>query len=102
MVNLCFAYFPGYDSHPLSPHHLAVLFLMRSLSLSHTHRLSRQCGVCKVKLGLHGFNCHCGGDFCGLHRYSNEHGCTFDFQAAKQDQLSKANPVVASSSVARI
>lgn len=54
----------------------------------------KRCGVCKKKLGLTGFPCHCGSMFCPLHRYADQHGCTFDYAKAGKDQLRKDNPVV--------
>merc|ERR1711976_705687 len=37
-----------------------------------------RCHTCKKKVGLTGFQCRCGGLYCGLHRYSDKHDCTFD------------------------
>lgn len=54
----------------------------------------KRCGVCKKKLGLTGFPCHCGLMFCPIHRYADQHGCTFDYATAGKDQLRKDNPVV--------
>jgi len=54
----------------------------------------KRCGVCKKKLGLTGFPCHCGLMFCPIHRYADQHSCTFDYAKAGKDQLRKDNPVV--------
>lgn len=54
----------------------------------------KRCGVCKKKIGLTGFECRCGLMFCPLHRYADQHGCTFDYAKAGKDQLRKDNPVV--------
>ena len=53
-----------------------------------------KCGVCKKKLGLTGFECRCGKQFCALHRYTDKHECSFDWETLGKDQLRKANPVV--------
>jgi len=53
-----------------------------------------KCGVCKKKLGLTGFECRCGKQFCAIHRYTDKHECSFDWETLGKDQLRKANPVV--------
>jgi len=53
-----------------------------------------KCGVCKKKLGLTGFECRCGKQFCAIHRYTDKHDCSFDWETLGKDQLRKANPVV--------
>ncbi|RLN22891.1 zinc finger A20 and AN1 domain-containing stress-associated protein 2-like [Panicum miliaceum] len=47
-----------------------------------------------AKLGLMGFECRCGGVFCGAHRYSDRHGCGYDYRGAGRDAIAHANPVV--------
>lgn len=54
----------------------------------------RKCGVCKKKIGLTGFKCRCGGMFCPLHRYEDQHNCQFDYATSGREQLRKDNPVV--------
>ncbi|XP_051118570.1 zinc finger A20 and AN1 domain-containing stress-associated protein 8-like [Andrographis paniculata] len=53
-----------------------------------------RCSTCKKRVGLTGFTCRCGNLFCGAHRYSDKHGCQFDYRSAAQDAIAKANPVV--------
>jgi len=53
-------------------------------------------------LSLLGFECRCGGLFCGLHRYSDKHNCTFDYKADGREQLTKANPVVVGEKIKKI
>lgn len=53
-----------------------------------------RCNACKKRLGLTGFNCRCGSMFCAAHRYSDKHGCSFDYKMAGRDAIAKANPVV--------
>jgi hypothetical protein len=61
-----------------------------------------RCLTCKKKTGLTGFECRCGGLFCGIHRYSDKHECNFDYKALGADQISKANPLVVASKVNKI
>ena len=46
-----------------------------------------RCGACRKKVGLTGFDCKCGGLFCGLHRMASGHNCTFDHAAASKELL---------------
>ena len=49
-----------------------------------------RCGKCNKKLGvLGGWDCRCGGKFCSFHRYSDTHGCDFDYKAENKDKLGK-------------
>lgn len=65
------------------------------------HKKNR-CTVCKKKLGLTGFDCRCGGQFCSIHRYSDKHDCTFDYKALGEKEISGNNPVVRAQKVAKI
>jgi predicted nucleic acid binding AN1-type Zn finger protein len=49
-----------------------------------------------------GFDCRCGGQFCSLHRYANEHHCTFDYKEHGQNEIRKNMPVVQAERVRRI
>merc|ERR1711913_120325 len=53
-----------------------------------------RCLNCKKKLGLTGFSCRCGGLFCSLHRYSDEHACDFDYKKLGAEEIKKSNPVI--------
>lgn len=57
---------------------------------------SNRCEVasCRKKVGLTGFTCRCGGLFCGTHRYSDLHQCTFDYKALGAEEIRRNNPVV--------
>jgi len=61
-----------------------------------------RCHTCKKKVGLTGFECRCGGLYCGLHRYSDKHECTFDYKELAQQQIRKANPVVVGEKINKI
>ncbi len=52
---------------------------------------------CKCKLKLTDYACRCGKYFCGEHRLSEYHGCTFDYKAFNKEYLLKtlSTPIVA-------
>ncbi|KAF7254971.1 hypothetical protein EG68_08642 [Paragonimus skrjabini miyazakii] len=53
-----------------------------------------RCYECHKRVGLTGFQCRCGFLFCGYHRYTDRHNCTFDYQEQAQQDIRKANPTV--------
>ncbi|OEL17294.1 hypothetical protein BAE44_0021691 [Dichanthelium oligosanthes] len=53
-----------------------------------------RCAACYKKVGLLGFVCRCTKTFCGIHRYAEEHGCSFDFRGAGRDAIARNNPLV--------
>lgn len=53
-----------------------------------TKEKKKRCGCCKKKLGLITFPCKCGGEFCSLHRSSEDHTCSFDYHADAKKALS--------------
>ncbi|VEL09773.1 unnamed protein product [Protopolystoma xenopodis] len=55
---------------------------------------TNRCVRCKKRVGLTGFTCRCDGLFCSLHRYSDQHDCTFDYRALGRAELSRDNPEV--------
>uniref|UniRef100_A0A1D1ZIW0 Zinc finger A20 and AN1 domain-containing stress-associated protein 8 n=1 Tax=Anthurium amnicola TaxID=1678845 RepID=A0A1D1ZIW0_9ARAE len=61
-----------------------------------------RCTTCRKRVGLMGFNCRCGNLFCAIHRYSDKHDCTFDYQTVARDAIAKANPVVKARKVDKI
>ncbi|KAH9648096.1 zinc finger A20 and AN1 domain-containing stress-associated protein 8 [Citrus sinensis] len=54
----------------------------------------KRCTTCNKRVGLTGFNCRCGNLFCAVHRYSDKHGCPFDYRTAAREAIAKANPVM--------
>ena len=44
----------------------------------------------------------CGGMYCGIHRYSDKHECSFDYNALGKAEISAANPVIVAEKVAKI
>lgn len=61
-----------------------------------------RCFMCRKKVGLTGFECRCGNVYCGLHRYSDKHDCSFDYKADGRAKISKDNPVVVGSKIQKI
>jgi hypothetical protein len=53
------------------------------------------CSQCNKKLGpAQIFTCKCKKVFCGSHRYSDRHSCTFDYKTVGKADLEKNNPLV--------
>jgi len=52
----------------------------------------KRCPVCRTKLGLISFKCSCGKSFCSLHRYAEEHSCSFDYKTPGRAKLLRDNP----------
>lgn len=61
-----------------------------------------RCATCRKRVGLTGFNCRCGKIFCGIHRYSDQHNCDYDYRADAQAKIRKENPVVVGEKVQKI
>ncbi|WMV39344.1 hypothetical protein MTR67_032729 [Solanum verrucosum] len=57
-----------------------------------TMKIKQRCMTCKKKVGLIGFSCRCKGMFCSVHRYPEEHSCTFDYKSFGRVTLAKENP----------
>ncbi|XP_072258608.1 AN1-type zinc finger protein 6 isoform X1 [Pyxicephalus adspersus] len=61
-----------------------------------------RCNFCRKKVGLTGFECRCGNVFCGTHRYSDVHNCSFDYKAEAAAKIRKENPVVVGEKIQKI
>lgn len=61
-----------------------------------------KCLMCKKKVGLTGFTCRCGGLYCSVHRYSNEHQCTYDYREAGAEEIRRNNPVIKGEKIQKI
>ncbi|XP_013792793.2 AN1-type zinc finger protein 6-like, partial [Limulus polyphemus] len=61
-----------------------------------------RCQMCRKKVGLTGFYCRCGGLFCSVHRYSDEHSCTFDYKMMGAEEIRKNNPIVVGEKVQKL
>ncbi len=60
-----------------------------------------RCSGCRRKVGLTGFRCRCGELFCGEHRYSDRHDCSYDYKSAGRDAIARENPVVKAAKIVR-
>lgn len=56
-------------------------------------RSRNRCQCCNKRVGLMGFECRCGGTFCGIHRHPEVHGCNSDFRTVGRTIIAKKNPV---------
>ncbi|KAM0932658.1 putative transcription regulator A20-like family [Dioscorea sansibarensis] len=65
-------------------------------------KTTKRCGSCKKKIGLTGFSCKCGGEFCSSHRLPEMHHCSFDFKRSGKDSIAKENPTVKADKVHKI
>jgi len=65
-------------------------------------KAKNRCFSCNKKVGLTGFKCRCENLFCGLHRYSDQHDCTFDYKTEGRAKLEKDNPQVVGSKIRKI
>jgi len=61
-----------------------------------------RCQQCNKRVGLTGFECRCGGTYCGVHRYSDMHQCAFDYKRLGADEIRKNNPVIVSEKIQKI
>uniref|UniRef100_A0A6V7QZ69 Zinc finger A20 and AN1 domain-containing stress-associated protein 9-like n=1 Tax=Ananas comosus var. bracteatus TaxID=296719 RepID=A0A6V7QZ69_ANACO len=63
---------------------------------------ANRCFMCRKKVGLTRFKCRCGGTFCGAHRYSETHKCSFDYKTAGREAIAKENPVIKAEKIEKI
>jgi predicted nucleic acid binding AN1-type Zn finger protein len=61
-----------------------------------------RCHSCNKKVGLLGFSCKCGGNYCALHRFDIDHNCTFDFKSADLKKLKETNPKIIAEKIIKI
>lgn len=73
-----------------------------SAGKSSDEKKSNRCSTCRKKVGLTGFQCRCGGLYCSVHRYSDKHGCTFDYKEHGAELIRKYNPVIVGEKVQKI
>ncbi|KAH7652008.1 putative Zn-finger protein [Dioscorea alata] len=65
-------------------------------------KTTKRCESCKKKIGLTGFSCKCGGEFCSSHRLPEVHHYSFDFKGFGRNAIAKENPVVKTDKVHHI
>jgi len=57
-------------------------------------KIKLRCKICNKKLGIMNFDCKCGHNFCGKHRYVYEHNCTYDYKNEHKKKLEEENPLI--------
>ncbi|XP_047336649.1 zinc finger A20 and AN1 domain-containing stress-associated protein 6-like [Impatiens glandulifera] len=63
---------------------------------------TNRCSACSKRVGLTGFTCRCGFTYCGIHRYPEGHGCSFDYKSAGKHAIARENPVVKANKLEKI
>jgi AN1-type zinc finger protein 5/6 len=58
-----------------------------------------RCYKCNVRVGYTIIRCRCGYNFCGKHRYSDTHDCTYDYKEFQQKRLIGMNQKVSGDKV---
>ncbi|GAB2289051.1 switch-activating protein Sap1 [Dionaea muscipula] len=61
-----------------------------------------RCSGCRRKVGLTGFRCRCGELFCGQHRYSDRHDCSYDYKSVGREAIVRENPVVKAAKIVKL
>ncbi|CAL8068149.1 unnamed protein product [Calicophoron daubneyi] len=71
-------------------------------SRKNSEQQKNRCHECNKKVGLTGLTCRCGYTFCGYHRYTDRHNCTYDYQFQAQEEIRKNNPTVKGEKIRKI
>ncbi|KAM5206566.1 AN1-type zinc finger protein 6 isoform 6-T14 [Hipposideros larvatus] len=82
----------------------------QSKSLEKPKQKKNRCFMCRKKVGLtgvcihplSGFECRCGNVYCGVHRYSDVHNCSYNYKADAAEKIRKENPVVVGEKIQKI
>lgn len=62
-----------------------------------------RCAFCNKRLNITTVHtCRCGGIYCSQHRYSEVHGCQYDYKTEGRKILEQANPLVAAQKLPKI
>ncbi|TKY68153.1 Zinc finger A20 and AN1 domain-containing stress-associated protein 5 [Spatholobus suberectus] len=69
---------------------------------SEPKRAVNRCSGCRRRVGLAGIRCRCGELFCGEHRYSDRHDCSYDYKAAGREAIARENPVVKAAKIVKV
>ncbi|KAA0184028.1 Zinc finger A20 and AN1 domain-containing stress-associated protein 9 [Fasciolopsis buskii] len=70
---------------------------------SHEHGApTNRCHVCHKRVGLTGITCRCGFIFCGYHRYTDRHNCTYDYQVQGREDIRRQNPTISGTKLPKI
>lgn len=67
------------------------------------HKKKGRCQLCNKKLPLAlQFECRCGFNYCGIHRSTESHQCTFDYKTYDRKILEERNQRVVADKLERI
>lgn len=47
------------------------------------------CYICNKKLSFYTIKCRCNKMYCNLHRYPEDHNCTYDYKSESKKKLEK-------------
>jgi predicted nucleic acid binding AN1-type Zn finger protein len=74
------------------------------IEIKNTEVKKNKCTSCKKKVGLLGFDCQCGGNFCASHRHADQHDCKSLSDIIKKDReiLAKQNIKVVADKLEKI
>ena len=61
-----------------------------------------RCATCNKKVGLVGCKCRCGGLYCAIHKYSDRHGCTFNYRELGAEEIRRNNPLIMGTKIRKI
>lgn len=65
--------------------------------------IRKTCHLCKKRLKLASdYLCRCGNVFCVVHRFYDQHSCTYDYKNEEKKRLEKENPRVVKEKMGRI
>jgi AN1-type zinc finger protein 5/6 len=70
----------------IPPSTITVADFSSPTSATSSKRRNR-CPCCNKKLGLIGFACKCGENFCAEHRMSESHNCGYNYQGEHKKRL---------------
>jgi len=62
---------------------------------------TNRCQKCNVKVGLVAIRCRCGHVYCGLHRYAEDHDCSYDYKKNEREELRANNPKITGEKIVR-
>nr|XP_032825298.1 uncharacterized protein LOC116951052 isoform X1 [Petromyzon marinus] len=64
---------------------------------------TKRCFFCGRKTGLAtSYECRCGNNFCGMHRYAEAHACTFDYKSIGRRLLLDSHPAISAPKLPKI
>ncbi|XP_022123714.2 AN1-type zinc finger protein 4 isoform X2 [Pieris rapae] len=66
-------------------------------------KIKIRCAFCKKRLSIATVHtCRCGAELCAPHRYSEVHGCAYDYKGHALDALRRENPLVSAPKLPKI